>query len=239
MDIPHVKGFIKSTLIDWEGKLASVVFLPGCNFRCRYCHASRLVLEHEHIEDVPFELVRSYLVSGKGWVDGVVISGGEPTLDEKLENLTKEFKALNLRVKVDTNGSRPAVLRSLIENDLVDAVAMDIKAPLDAEKYSEVAGVKVDVEKISESIDLLLSADIEAEFRTTVCPAFLSEGDVLEIAGRIGRAGRYTLQIFRPLDCLDKEMNNAAAYSLDEMQKILQSVRGYVPRAVIRGYTEI
>jgi len=239
MEVPPIKGFIENTLIDWEGKIASEVFLPGCNFRCPYCHAAGLVLGHRQLESVPFETIRNRLVSGNGWIDGVVISGGEPTLHENLENLLREFRSLNLLVKLDTNGTRPGVLKGLIENDLVDAVAMDVKAPLDGAKYKEAAGADVDVGKISESIELLLSADKEVEFRTTVCPAFLEADDVVEIAGRISGARRYVLQGFRPLNCLDRKMNDVVPYSLDEMREILQLVKKHVPGAVIRGYAGI
>jgi len=252
MNIPPIKGFIENTLIDWEGKIAGVLFLPGCNFRCRYCHASALVLSPSELETIPFEAIRNHVLSNNGWIDGVVITGGEACLHENLENLIDELKErLKLSIKLDTNGSQPEVLKRLIKAGKVDAVSMDVKAPLDEQKYNEVTGVETNLEKISESIDFLLSrsrsrscfggadslrGDIEVEFRTTVCPAFLDEEDVVEIARSIRGAPRYVLQEFRPLGCIDKRMQEVAPYPLSHMEKILASVKKYIPEAYIRGH---
>ena len=236
MDTPPIKGFIESTLIDWQGKVASIIFMPGCNFRCHYCHATHLVLESSELESIPLENILNYLSSSNGWIDGVVISGGEPTLEPGLENLIDKLRELKLLIKLDTNGSRPEVLKKLIRLHKIDAIAMDIKAPLNPDQYSEVAGVDVDIEKISDSIDFLLSVDGEVEFRTTVCPAFLDEEAIIEIAKRIRGARHYFLQGFRPINCLNQEMLEIKPYPLSYMEKILKSVREYVPNSFIRGY---
>ena len=238
MNIPPIKGFIENTLIDWEGKIASILFLPGCNFRCHYCHASHLVLSAAELETIPFEAIRNHLILNNGWIDGVVITGGEPCLAEDLENLIDTLKALKLLIKIDTNGSRPEVLKRLIKGSKVDAVAMDVKAPLDERKYSEVVGVQVNLEEISESVDFLmsLSQGTEVEFRTTVCPAFLDEDDVVEIARSIQGAPRFVLQEFRPLNCINRRMLDVTPYLPSQMEKILASAKKYVPDAYIRGY---
>jgi pyruvate formate lyase activating enzyme len=240
MNIPPIKGFVENTLIDWEGKIASIIFLAGCNFRCHYCHARHLVLAPNTLETIPFEAVRGHLASNNGWIDGVVITGGEPCIEANVENLIDRLRELNLIIKLDTNGSRPEVLKGLVKRRKVDAVSMDIKAPLEKGKYEEVAGAGVDLESVTESLSFLSSLPpaLEVEFRTTVCPAFLNEKDVVEIARSIRGAERFVLQEFKPLNCLNERMLEVEPYTLPEMEQILQSVRKHVPGAYIRGYKD-
>jgi pyruvate formate lyase activating enzyme len=192
------------------------------------------------LETVPFEAVRAHLASSDGWIDGVVITGGEPCLEGGLENLIDELRRLKLSIKLDTNGSRPEVLERLIKAGKVQAVSMDVKAPLRQPKYSEVAGTEVELEKVAASVDFLLSSPVgvEVEFRTTVCPAFLDEEDLIEIAGRIAGAPRFVLQEFKPLNCLDKRLLEVEPYPLTQMKQMLSSVQKYVPNASIRGYKD-
>ena len=125
-----IKGFIKTSFLDWPGQVCSVVFLGGCGFRCRACHNPQLVLDPASLPDFPLEEIFQYLEQRAGWIDGVTVTGGEPTSDRHLPDLLKAFRLRRLKIKLDTNGSRPDVLEKLIANDLVDAVFMDVKAPL-------------------------------------------------------------------------------------------------------------
>ncbi len=159
----EIKGLIEASLIDWPGKLATVVFVPGCNLRCRYCHARDIVTGADAIEAISAERVFDYLEESDGWIDGVVISGGEPTLYPRLRELAARVKAAGLGVKLDTNGTRPKVLASLIRDGLVDDVAMDVKAPLDY-RYFEVTRSIIDLDAIRASIALLMESGIDYEF---------------------------------------------------------------------------
>jgi len=234
--LPPIKGFIRNTLIDWEGRIASEIFLPGCNFRCPYCHSPHLVVSPNTLEEIPFYSVREYLKENRAWVDSIVISGGEPTIHPELESLASEFKSIDVAVKIDTNGSNPKMLASLIDKRLVDFISMDVKAPLD-EKYSQVAGVPVDLSLIGESIALLLSNKVDYEFRTTVCSLFTDEEDIIKIAKTLAGAKKYVLQEFRGGNCLDPALNTYRSFTRDELKEIARSASMYVGNCFLRGET--
>lgn len=235
--LPPIKGLIKNTLIDWEGKIASEVFLPGCNFRCPMCHSAHLVLNPNTLESIPFYAVRDYLKEQADWIDGVVISGGEPAMHKEIESLCSEFKQLDLAVKIDTNGSYPDALASLIDKRLVDCVAMDVKAPLD-DTYRAVAGVKVDIEAIRKSIALLQKSEVDHEFRTTVCSFFLDENDVLAIAQTLSGVKRYVLQEFKGGSCLDPTLDNYQSFTRGELKSIAAKAARFVKTCYVRGDTK-
>ncbi|UCC66719.1 MAG: anaerobic ribonucleoside-triphosphate reductase activating protein [Deltaproteobacteria bacterium] len=207
-----IKGFMETSFVDWSGKVVSVLFLPGCNFRCPFCHNHSLVLNPEAYDDIPFGHILDRLAKLKGWVDGVCITGGEPTIHPHLNFLIKEIKDLGLLVKLDTNGSRPYVLRSLVEEDLVDFVAMDIKAPLDEVNYTRASGVPVDLEKITESISFLKKGQVAYQFRITAVPALHREEDLLKLARQLRRCSSLTLQNFDPHDPLDESLKEIPPY---------------------------
>ena len=234
MSLPPVKGFLETSLLDWEGKLAAVVFLPGCNFRCGYCHAAHLISEAARLESIPIEQVTDSLNRNRDWIDGIVISGGEPTLHKGLRELIELFRGAGLAVKLDTNGSRPGVLDELLEDKLVDHVAMDAKAPLD-ERYSEVAGVPVALDDIRASVEMLIRSDVSYEFRTTVCPAFLDADDVVDTAEVVRGAADYFLQKFRPVGCLDPALEEVKPYNDDEMRRLAVLAAKFVRRCQVRG----
>lgn len=233
-EVPPIRGFIETTLIDWPGCLAAEVFLGGCNFRCPFCHAAHLVLNPSALEEIALQAVLGHLHAQRGWLEGVVISGGEPTLDQRLPALIEAFRDAGVAVKLDTNGSRPEVLRALIEAGRIQAVAMDLKAPLD-ERYSKAAGVAVDLAAIRDSIDLLMASGLDVEFRTTVCPAFHSLDDVVEIARAIAGAPRFCLQSFQPLNCVDPAMLEVGPYRDEEMQAMARACGEFVGRCWVRG----
>jgi len=232
--MPPLRGFLENTLLDWEGKIAAMVFLPGCNFRCGYCHARHLLEPDLSDETIPPEAVLQSLRRNRGWVDGVVISGGEPTLHPDLPELIDLFRAEGLGVKLDTNGSRPDTLERLLSKGLLDYVAMDVKAPLD-DAYREVAGAPVDVEAIRRSIELLLEGSVPYEFRTTVCPAQLGAGQIERIARAIRGAERYYLQPFRPVNCYDRSFETIRPYNGDEMRELCRAAAPFVARCAVRG----
>lgn len=190
----QINGFQKLTLLDFPGKVACIVFTPGCNFRCPFCHNASLVthIDGERIEE---EEILSYLKKRQGLLDGVVVTGGEPTLQGDLADFLGKVKALGYAVKLDTNGTSPEKLKTLVEKGLVDYVAMDIKNT--AAKYPVTAGCGAAVlDKVEESIDFLLADTVDYEFRTTVTAELHTPQDIGDIAKRIKGAKRYFLQNF-------------------------------------------
>ncbi|MBL7140549.1 MAG: anaerobic ribonucleoside-triphosphate reductase activating protein [Planctomycetes bacterium] len=184
--LPPIAGYHPTTLLDWPGRLAAIVFLPRCNFRCPFCHAGHLL--GDPAETVPLEAVLAHLADREGWLDGVVVCGGEPTLWPTLGDLCRRFRDAGLPVKLDTNGTRPDVLAALLDAGLVDAVAMDVKAPLDA-RYARAAGVEAaDLQTLRRSIALLMASTAEVEFRTTVVPTLLAEAEIQAIGETLAAA---------------------------------------------------
>ena len=232
---PPIWGLLENTLIDWEGKIASIIFLPGCNFRCRYCHAAHLLRGGPDHEVIPHEAVFDLVRQRKGWIDGVVISGGEPLLHPTLPDLIRALKGLGVGVKLDTNGSSPDKLAALIDEGLIDFVAMDVKAPLTPEKYREITDVDVDVSLIQRNIDTLLAGRIDYEFRTTVCPVFTDAEDIRGIAEAVQGAKRLVLQPFRPQNLLDESLLDVKPYPIETLREFADIARPFVQECYVRG----
>jgi pyruvate formate lyase activating enzyme len=190
----QIAGLEKNSVVDYPGRIAAVVFTPGCNLDCYYCH-NRLLLEKDSRPDLlPEQDVLSFLEKRRKFLDGVVISGGEPTLQKDLTGFITKVKSLGYRVKLDTNGTNPVVLKELLAKRLIDYVAMDLKAPF--AKYGQICGNDSFLERIKASIELLLSGQVAYEFRTTFVPE-LTEEDLLEMAKLIQGARLYVLQQYR------------------------------------------
>jgi pyruvate formate lyase activating enzyme len=185
-------GLLKFSLIDYPGKVAAVVFTQGCNYRCPFCHNPELVLPELFQEPILVDGVMEFLAKRRGQLQGVVITGGEPTLHNDLPEFLQKIKALGFFVKLDTNGSRPDVLRDLIDRRLVDYIAMDIKAS--PENYCKATGVPVDISIVRMSVELIKSSGVDHEFRTTAFKAVLSEADMASIALLVGPGETYTVR---------------------------------------------
>ncbi|MBU0650543.1 anaerobic ribonucleoside-triphosphate reductase activating protein [bacterium] len=232
----EIKGFIKNTLLDWEGKIASILFLPCCNFKCSYCHSASLVKNPRSLETIELEEVLNFLQTKKGWIDGVVITGGEPTLYDDLPQFIRQFKQLGFLIKLDTNGANPEMLKYLLSEKLVDYISMDIKAPLVSEKYKKIADVDIDIENIKDSISMIMKSNIGYEFRTTLARDWLSVNDMVEIAKFIKGAYRYRIQKFK--NAKDNMINNNLEvlndYTEEEIEDIVRQVRQYVTDTKVR-----
>jgi len=235
-DLPEIKGFLRTTLIDWEGKVASEIFLGGCNFRCGFCHSKDLVLNPEQIESIPYRDVDSFLLSKKGWIDGVVICGGEPTLcKEELINLISRIKKISLLVKLDTNGTNPEALKTLFDMNLLDYVAMDIKAPLNQKQYSNAAGVDVDIDDIIKSKDLIIASGVDYEFRTTAVPNLISITEIEDIVKSISPCKRYRIQQFQPKDTLDESFVKLKPLKFELLQEMADLAKKYISDVSIKN----
>ncbi len=192
----HIKALLPASVIEYAGHMADVLYVGACSFRCPYCYNVDLVLRPEQLPDIgPTQVLRK-LEARRGFVDGLVITGGEPTLQPDLLAFLADVQQLGLAVKLDTNGYRPDVLQGCLERDLLDYVAMDIKSSL--ARYELAAGVPIDPKRLQQSIELILHSSIDYEFRTTVVPGLVDLQDVQAIVRLISGARRYYLQCFRP-----------------------------------------
>jgi pyruvate formate lyase activating enzyme len=230
----RIVGFAKTSLLDWDGMVATTVYLQGCNLRCPFCHNPELISTTTEVDEIPWEFVEEYLQENKDFLDGVVITGGEPTLNEDLSDLIKKVRSLGLKVKLDTNGTNPDMLEDLLRAGLLDYVAMDLKGPLD-HQYGQVCGCDVDLEAIKSSIHLLMTSGVDHEFRTTVVPHYLSAADVERMASFIGGAKKYALQQFKNDRTLDKRLGQVDPYSEGEILGMAERARKYVRKVVLRG----
>lgn len=219
---PPIKGFIETSFLDWKECLSSVIFLGGCNFRCPYCHNKDLVLNHADMEDIPMEYIITSLRKYKNWVDRVVITGGEPTISMSLFGLIGQLKSEKMRIKLDTNGSNPQILKGLVNDGLIDYVAMDVKGPID--RYSRWTGANVDTKRIRESIEFLLEGNIDYEFRMTVVPFLHREDDIYEVASFVQKAKKLFIQEFRPDCTLSLSYASIKPFPPDKMEKIRANV---------------
>lgn len=220
--LPPVRGFLETSFIDWPGKLCAVIFLGGCNFRCPFCHNHPLVLAPEDLGAIPFATIAARLAGRKKWLDGICISGGEPTLHPGLADMLASLKAEGWAVKLDTNGSRPEILEKLLGAGLVDMVAMDVKAPLARELYERCAGCAVDLGEIEKSIALLQDSTVDHEFRMTILPSLHREEDIMAWAGRCASSGRSRLRLqnFRPTTTLDSRFEEEPGFEPETFSRL-------------------
>ena len=220
----EIKGFIETSFLDWPGKVASVIFLAGCNFRCPYCHNYGLVLNPEVYPTLEWEPIKKRLSKFLGWVDGVVVTGGEPTLSNGLAGLLRDIKDTGFKVKLDTNGSRPAVLKALFDEDLVDHVAMDVKSPLDDFSYARASGRHGFLSSVLKSLDILEKSGKPYTLRTTVVPGLHTEEDIFRLAGQIREAPEWRLQNFKPDDAMDSSFRSVPALEPEVFQSLVNRV---------------
>ena len=225
----EIGGLQKTTLIDYPGRVACTVFLIRCNFRCPFCYSSELVLKEKIKEQprIPEQDFFDFLEKRKNQLDGVVICGGEPTVNPELSDFCKKIKEMGFLVKLDTNGSNPEMLQKLISDKLVDYVAMDIKAP--KEKYPETIGYGRDfndilVKQVSESVDILNKREVDYEFRTTFAPKILNKQDILDIAKWISPAKRYYIQNFVAQKTLNPEFEHLKPHPDKEVLDIQKKI---------------
>ncbi|KKQ68806.1 MAG: anaerobic ribonucleoside-triphosphate reductase activating protein [Candidatus Nealsonbacteria bacterium RIFCSPLOWO2_12_FULL_39_31] len=242
-----IGGLQKLTLIDFPDRLAATVFLAGCSFRCPWCYSSELVLpekigKHPTISEKEFF---DFLKEKQGLLDGVVICGGEPTTDNNLPDFAKKIKEFGYAIKLDTNGTNPAMLENLIDKILVDYIAMDIKAPFAAKfeilnpkfgisNYERAVGVKVDLEKIRKSVKIIKNSGIDYEFRSTVVPGIHTKEDIIQIAKDISPAKKYYLQNFRPEKTLDPKFEKIRPYRREYLLEIQKAISPFFDICRIR-----
>ena len=227
-----IKGLQKLTLLDYPGVIAATVFLGGCNLRCPFCHNASLVLPEKYGETISDIDFFAFLDSRRDRLQGVCVSGGEPTLYPYLEEFIREIKDKGFLVKLDTNGTRPEVLRSLVENNLLDYVAMDIKnSPL---RYGETVGITdFDPTPIAESAAILMNGKTDFEFRTTVVKELHTPKDIEQIGQWLSGDEKFFLQTF--VDSGDLIGTGYSGYTAREMEELTNLLKKYIPKAQKRG----
>lgn len=227
----RICGLNKTTLLDYPGCVAATLFVGGCNFRCPFCHNGDLVLHSGEMMEYSEEEIFNFLKKRKTVLEGVCVTGGEPTLYEELPSFIAKIKEMAYKVKLDTNGSNPKMLQKLMNDNLVDYVAMDIKAPVTG--YDKVCGINVDIEKIKKSVDLLKSGETMYEFRTTIVKELHTKEDILEIGIWLSGAENYYLQSYQETD-----KNICKGFSAMDIEELLESekeLQKYIKNVKVRG----
>ncbi|RLF57909.1 MAG: anaerobic ribonucleoside-triphosphate reductase activating protein [Thermoplasmata archaeon] len=226
----NIGGFQETSLLDYPGKVAAIIWTTGCNFRCPFCYNPDLVFEKT--DNVSVEHILSFLDARKGKIDALSISGGEPFLQRDLKDFILQVKNRGYLVKVDTNGSFPDRLKEFLDEGLIDYLSMDVKATKN--KYKEITGVSVDIDDISTSIGLIKDYAADYEFKTTVIPKFHQMEDIVEIAGWLKGSKKYFLQQFKS-DTSIISSETFSRYSKEELLNMCELVKPYFEKCHVRG----
>jgi len=228
-----VKGFQGTSLLDFPGRVASLVFTGGCNLTCPFCHNAGLVLEPENFPDYPLDELLADLKKREGFIDGVVVSGGEPTIDTGLPAFLSLLKERGLQVKLDSNGLAPGVIRSLLEQHLVDYFAIDIKTSLS--RYNELHTQPVMTQSLVETVNILKQADVEVEFRTTCIPHLVTETEIDEMGELLRGAPLWVLQQFVPMHAMVEEWQDFEMYRPEQLHALADRAGEFVDKVEVRG----
>ena len=225
-------GLQRLSLIDYPGKLCATIFTAGCNFRCPYCYNEDIVLDYPAMPKMPEDKIIEFLHPRLGFLDGVCVTGGEPTIHRELPKFLGRLKSIGSLVKLDTNGSRPKALAYVMEKGLVNYIALDVKVPLG--RYEETVRYRVKPEGLKETIKLIRRSGVDHEFRTTVVPGLLDGNDLEEIAITLAGSKRYVLQQFRPGKTLCPDFKDVKPYSEAEMRQFRDRVAPYFAETKLR-----
>lgn len=229
-----IKGIQKISMIDYPDKICSIIFTPGCNFRCPFCYNKDLVLNHEGLPEIPEDEILEFLNERKKWIDGVCITGGEPLLSEDIQELIKKIKDLGLLVKLDTNGTNPGLLKKLISGKLVDYVAMDVKNSF--EKYDKTTESKIDIDKIKGSIKIIKGSKVDNEFRITVLRRFHTLKDIENISKNLSGAKKIYIQNFkRTPEVIDESLTEDESFEKEELEDFKKILEKNVTKVEIRN----
>lgn len=228
-----ISGLEKMSLVDYDGYIASTIFTAGCNFKCGFCHNSPLVLGVENLPSIPEEEILSYLEKRRGILEGVCISGGEPTLNKDLPFFIEKIKALDYSVKLDTNGTNPQMIKSLFDAGLCDYFAMDIKN--NREDYASIIGFDTfDTKKVEQSVEFFLTQKVAYEFRTTLISEYHKKENIALIGKWIKGADKYFLQKFKNSEsCIQSYLS---AVDEKKVLEFLDIIKKDVPNTKLRGY---
>lgn len=228
----EIKGLQKTTLLDFPERVACIVFLPGCNFRCPFCHNPDLVSNADDIPSIPEKDIMDFLDRRSATLDGVVVTGGEPTLQSQLPVFIHKIKSKGLEVKLDTNGTNPDMLQELVDGRLLDYIAMDIKAPL--AKYEKTVMARVDIAKVKQSISIIRDCGVEYEFRSTIVPKLHSQDDVMQMGKELNGSRRFALQQFKPEVTLDASYREMVPYPVSTLKDMAKALKPFFGEVILR-----
>lgn len=228
-----VKGFQGTSLLDFPGKIASLVFFGGCNLRCPYCHNPALVLAPESLPDLPLDELLAELAERRGFIDGVVVTGGEPTLAAELFPLLQGIRDLGLQIKLDTNGLAPRMLETLLQRQLLDSIACDLKT--DPARYGELQWPQDQGATLKEGLALLLAAPVPVEFRTTCVPGLVESDDIRAMGAAIAGARDWVLQQFVAGHALEPRYQALTPHAPEKLRAFADLARTYVAGVRLRG----
>ena len=230
----EIKGVLQTSMLDYPGQLSTVIFLGGCQFRCAFCHNPELVLSPEKLPNIGLEDFLAMIEARKKWVSAIVITGGEPTLHPGLPDLVKRLKAKGFKVKLDTNGGNPKMLKELLDQKLLDYVAMDIKTS--PEEYERLTGCQGIVPLVEESMALIKVSGLDHEFRTTAVPGLFDEARARKMAEWVKGGKRYVLQQFNAENLMvDKALLHKKAFTPDQLKAFAPIFKPFVEKVEIRG----
>ena len=230
----NIRGIYKTSLIDFPGKISTVLFCGGCNLRCGYCHNPELADSWKQLALLSNEEALKVLRKRKNIIDGVTITGGEPTLSENIDSFIERIKEMSLAVKLDSNGLHPEVIARLSDKKLIDYAALDIKTS--PEKYPELTKADIDFSRIAESVDVLKNSGIEDEVRSTCIPGYITLDDLAGIGNAIGHVTKYCLQQFNPsVRLLDSSWERLKPYSAETLFQFRDFVLSFADRCDVRG----
>jgi len=237
----QIAGYIKTSLIEWPGKITSVIFTPGCNFRCPFCHNADLV-GNRGLTLMPEKQILADLKERKKWVDAVVITGGEPTLQEDLPDFLKKLGELGFLRMIHTNGTKPEAIASLLHCSMVDYVCMDLKGDLG--NYEKFTNVQLPITNVERSLRTIIGSGVEYELRTTVVPGLHTEDNLLKLAkelktifgdNKLIENCRWFLQQFRPMNTLDKKFMKVEPFSKEKMESFQKELQKIILQIKTRG----
>ena len=227
-----IGGFQKTSLLDYPDTVSAIIWTVGCNFHCPFCYNKDIVEEKTGL--ISEKEIFDFLEKRKGLIDGLVITGGEPLMQEDIADFCEKVKKLGYLVKIDTNGTYPEKLKELADKKLVDYIAMDIKAP--KKKYKDLSGVKADIKKIQKSIDIIRKSGVDYEFRTTFIPKFLTQKDIVEIGEWLKRTKRFYIQQFKnDVPMISSKMSSIKPYSREEIFDTLEKIKPFFEFCDVRG----
>ena len=231
-----IKGFIKSSLLDWDGKIVSTLYVPHCNMRCPFCHNRSFILTPDDHPSVEINEILDFYKERKNFLDGICLTGGEPCLYDDLVEVLKPFKEAGALIKLDSNGTSPEKIRELVDAKLIDYIAMDIKNALEFEKYKKASSLKSEVlfENVKESINYIKNCKLPYEFRTTVVPTIHEKQDIIDIAKFIKGAEKYALQNFQPENTLDVEFEKLTPFAVKDIEEMADSIKSLIDKVVVR-----
>lgn len=230
----HIAGFKRSSLNEWDGHISSIIWTAGCNWKCAYCHASHLIKEPEKIENIEENTVFDYINSKDGWIDGLCISGGEPTIQPDLFDFIKRAKnKTNVDIKLETNGSNPSVIKTLLSNNLLKCLCLDLKQL--PSKLLNLNGQNGGIYEVLESFNVAFGSEIEVEFHTTLCPKYIDKQSIEEMGKFLHGSGVWVLQQYKKSDVLYPDVVGGETYTDDEVNSLYECAKSHHKNVILKN----